>query len=434
MTPRGLPNHEQRKEITMSLTELQEKRGRLVTQAREALEEIKKNTDESRAAELEARHDKIMGEFDTLEATIKREERQAEIEARAEEARAKMRPIPGDGQTRGQNDDGKIEYRDVFHKMLREGGDISALTPEERNVLRSGAQEVRVQSTTTTAGGYTVPTTMLPMIVKSMAAWGPMYDDNICTVLNTTSGEQIDIPTVDDTAGATLMVKTAEGTGLTDDGGADVTFGTKALNAYAYDTEFIRWSYQLNSDSILNVEQLLAELLGERIGRKANIELTNGDGNGDPNGIVFGSTLGVTAASATALTADEIIDLQHSVNPAYRASPKTRFMFSDGTLKVIRKLKDGEGRYLWDAGDFSKGVAGTILGQPYSVNQAMSSVATTVKSIVYGDFGKYFVRKVGGPMIGVMRERFWPNLGIAGIVRIDGEFADTAAIKHLVHP
>jgi HK97 family phage major capsid protein len=211
-----------------------------------------------------------------------------------------------------------------------------------------------------------------------------------------------------------------------------VTFGQKVLNASMCDTEFVRWSMELMQDSIFNIEQLLGELLGERLGRRANTELTTGDGSGDPNGIVTASSLGVTAASATALTADELIDLQHSVDPAYRQSPKARFMFSDSSLKVIRKLKDGEGRYLWDAGDFTKGVAGSLLGSPYSVNQAMASVASGTKPIVFGDMGKYYVRKVGSPIIGVMRERFWPDLGIAGLIRFDGELGDTAAVKHLI--
>lgn len=419
----------------MSKTELQEKRGRLVTQAREALEEIKANTDESRSAELEARHDTIMGELDKLDSVIAREEKLEAAEKRQEEARAQRRPKPGDSEGHGTDEGEKPDYRTAFWRMIANGGDMSALSNDERALLRSGVQKIegRAQTTSNTAGGYTVPVTLADFIVKSMAAWGPMYDEDICTTINTSSGEQINIPTIDDTAVPVVRHLTAgEGVALTDDGGSDATFGTKALNAYIFDTEFVRWSFELQSDSIFNMEQLLGELLGERLGRRANTELTTGDGNGDPNGIVTASTLGVSAASATAITADELIDLQHSVDPAYRMSPKARFMFSDSTLKVIRKLKDGEGRYLWDAGDYSRGVAGTLLGSPYSVNQAMASVATGNKSVIFGDFGKYFVRKVGSPLIGVMRERFWPDLGIAGLIRLDGELADTAAVKHLL--
>ena len=417
----------------MSKTELQEKRGRLVTQARAALEEIKNNTDEARTKELEARHDTIMGELDTLDATIEREDRVAKAEAREEEMRASRRPKPDDSQHLGADEgDDAPEYREVFRKIVS-GVSPGELSAEERAVLRGGVvkdAEKRIQSTSNAAGGYTVPVTLANFIVKSMAAWGPMYDEAICTVIQTSSGEQINIPTIDDTT--TAVAKHTEGTALTDDGGVDVVVGQKVLNAYMFDTEFVRWSIELSQDSIFNWEQLLGELLGERLGRRSNVELTTGDGSGDPNGIVTASSLGKTAAAVAAITADELIDLEHSVDPAYRQSPKTRFMFNDTTLKSLRKLKDGQGQYLWNGGDLSKGVSPSLLGRSYSINQAMASPATGNKPVVFGDFGKYYVRKVGSPIIGVMRERFWPDLGIAGLIRFDGELGDTAAVKHLI--
>ena len=416
----------------MSKTELQEKRGRLIAQAREALDEIRKNTDEARTAELEQRHDKIMGDLDKLDADIKREERLEAFERSAAEERAKRRPAPGDTEARTSDDDGAPEYRDVFRKIVS-GMSPADLEPEERAVLRAGIDkeaEKRIQSTTNSAGGYTVPTTLANFIIKSMAAWGPMYDEAICTVITTSSGEQINIPTIDDTA--TAVAKHTEGTALTDDGGVDVTVGQKVLNAYIYDTEFVRWSIELSQDSVFNWEELLGGLLGERLGRRANTELTTGDGTGDPNGIVTASSLGKTAAAVAAITSDELIDLQHSVDPAYRVSPKCRWQFNDTTLKAIRKLKDGQGQYLWNGGDLARGISPTLLGFAYSINQAMASPATGNKTVIFGDHSKYYVRKVGQPIIGVMRERFWPDLGIAGLIRLDGELGDTAAVKHLI--
>lgn len=414
----------------MTLTELREKRGKLVTDARAALEEIKTNTEESRAKELEERHDKIMADLDKIDATIAREQKMADIEARAEEERAKQRPIPGDGKAKGQDEGAAPEYREVFRKIIS-GAEIGDLSAEERAVLRGGAvkMEGRAQSTSSTAGGYTVPVTLANEIIISMAMWGPMYDEALCTTIKTSGGEQINIPTVDDTTVA--VAKHVENTGLTDDGGVDVTVGQKVLNAYLFDTEFVKWSIELSQDSIFNWEQLLGQLLGERLGRRANTELTVGDGTGDPNGIVTASSAGKTAAAATAILADELMDLMHSVDPAYRMSPKCRWMFNDSTFKAIRKMKDGNGQYMWDAG-ISGGPGPSLLGKPYAINQAMASIATTTKPIVFGDFGKYFVRKIGSPVIGVMRERFWPDLGIAGLIRLDGELGDTAAVKHLV--
>lgn len=417
----------------MNLTEMQEKRGRLVEQAREALNEIKGNTDESRAAELDQRHDKIMAEFDALEAKIEREERMAAIEARAEETRAKERPNMGGGEARGQDEGRKVEYREAFYEMLKVGGDVNALDAEVRNVLKAGRESVEFRAQTagtTTAGGFTVPVELQNVLDKTLAMWGPMYNEDICTVINTSSGNQLTIPTVNDTA--TALAKHTEATALTDDGGVDVVFAQKTLDAYAYDTEWVKFSYELVQDSIFNVEQVLGELLGERIARRVNTELTTGDGTGDPNGVVTASSAGKTAASTTAFTADEIIDLLHSVDPAYRASPKARWMFNDTTLAAIRKLKDGGGQYIWQMGDIRTGEPGSLLGYNYSVNQAMVNAATGTRPIIFGDLGKYWVRKVGAPVLGVRREYYWPDLGIAGIVRLDGELLQSTAVKHLV--
>lgn len=417
------------------IKELREKQAKIVAEARERLDQISA-ADEVRAKELEAQHDTAMAEHDRLEKEIKRYEDVAALEKREEEHRSRQRPNPGgQDETRGQDTGDKLEYRHVFHKFLAGGGDPSELTSEERSVLKAGVAakaEFRAQSVGTAgAGGYTVPTELADQIIKTMKDWGPMYDENICTVLNTASGNPIKLPTIDDT-GVTAE-KRAELAAITDDGGKDVTFGQKSLDAYVYDTEFVRFSMELAADSIFNVEALLGTLLGERLARIANRELTIGDGTGDPNGIVTASTLGKTAAAVAAITGDELIDLYHSVNSAYRRSPKARWMFADTTLAAIRKLKDGQGNYLWQMGDVKTAQPGTLLGTPYSINDDMDAPGAGKKPVIFGDLSKYFVRKVGSPVIGVLRERFWPDLGIAGLIRFDGELGDTAAVKHLAN-
>ena len=125
------------------------------------------------------------------------------------------------------------------------------------------------------------------------------------------------------------------------------------------------------------------------------------------------------------------MDLEHSVDPAYRGSPKCRYMFHDKILAAARKLKDGQGNYLWQKGDVKNGTPATFNGRPYSINQHMDEIVANKRIMLFGDFSKYFVRKVGSPVVGVLRERFWPQVGIAGLIRFDGELGDTNAIKHL---
>lgn len=421
----------------MSVTKLQEKRGELLTAARERLDLVNENTDESRAAELESQHDAAMAELDKLDAKIERESKMAALEARQaeldEQRRKDKRPLGDDTRQKGLDDGDKVTYREAFHAMLRAGGQVSDLTPEQRSVLEQGVvrPESRAQSAgTNNKGGFTVPVELQDILIKSMVAWGPMYDDNLCTVINTTGGNKLTMPTVDDTA-VTAETK-AENAAVTDDGGKDVTFGQKELDAFVFQTEFVKWSFELNDDSIFNVETLLGSLLGERLGRIANLQLTTGSGSSAPNGIVTASSAGKVATAVDAITSDEIIDLIHSVDPAYRTAPKVRFMFNDSTLAAIRKLKDGDGNYLWQMGNVQNGVPGSLLGYNYSINQAMASLGAGNRVMTFGDMGKYFVRKVNAPGIGVMRERFWPDLGIAGLIRFDGELGDTAAVKHLI--
>lgn len=415
------------------IKELRQKQEKIVVEARERLDQINACTDEARSKELEVQHDAAMAEHDRLDKEIEREEKLLALENRAEELRSRQRPLMPDQRSDERQPNAGSEYRSAFYSMLANGGDVTALSAEERSVLRAGVvapdPEQRGQSTVAAAGGYTVPTELAGFIVQSMKDWGPMYDDNICTEMRTTRGNAVTIPTVDDTEKTAEPHK--EGDDLADTGAKDVEFGQKLLNAYVFNTEFVRFSFELAQDSAFGIEQLLGSLLGERLGRIANLQLTRGSGTNAPNGIVTASSLGHTTLTTTGVTWDDIIDLEHSVDPAYRVSPKARYMFNDKTLSIVRKLKDGDGNYLWQKGDVQKGVPGSFNGRAYSINQAMDDLGADKKFMLFGDFSKYFVRKVNDPMIGIMRERFWPNLGIAGLIRFDGELGDTAAIKHL---
>ena len=178
-------------------------------------------------------------------------------------------------------------------------------------------------------------------------------------MINDTSGNTFNILTIDDTS-VTAEAHT-EGTQLTDDGGKDATFRQKILVAFAFNTEWVRWSAELNADSVLNMESFLGRLLGERMAWIANSKLTTGSGSSDVEGIVTNTAAGVTAASATAVTADEIIDLVHSVDPACCVR-NAAFMMNDNTLASVRKLKDGDGNYLWQMGNYQAGVSQILLG------------------------------------------------------------------------
>lgn len=428
-----------------TLTELQDKRGRLVTEARSALDAITANTDQARTAELEQRHDTIMADFDKVEADIAREERVAKMERDDQERRAKQRPTGPDGEVRGQDgpegsggagdrEKRDAEYRDAFYALARTGFDASELSTEQRALVRRGHAELkgeqRIQvAGTAVAGGYTVPRTLADQIVLVMKDWGPMYDSDVCTVITTGSGNEFDIPTNDDTSGSANAA--AEGADPADDNSGDLTFGQARLDAFVDFTPWVKLSFELMQDSAFDLEAFLSDALGTRLGRRANNKLTLGSGAGQANGIVTAAPVAFTAASATAIASDELLNLQHSVNAAYRRSPKCRWQFADSTLLAIRKMKDGQGNYLWQMGDIRAGAPNTLLEKPYSINDDVPAIATTAKSVLFGDHSRYWVRKVGSPLIGTVRERFWPKIGMAGLIRYDGELVDQNAVKAL---
>lgn len=417
-----------------TIKELREQQAVIATNARAKFDEIKDDTPAERAAEIEREFDAMMADHDKIGAKVERLRKLEAAESRAEEGDPR-RPVGENVETSGEERGAQPEYGDVFAKAIRFGA--ATLNTEEREVLMQGRadipKEVRAQSVgTDSAGGYTVPEDFSNEIDRAMADWGDMWNGDIVRVLTTSNGRDLPWPTVDDTT-KTGRIK-AENAAVDDDGTDDVVFGEKVLNAYVYDTGMVRIPLELLQDSAFAMEPLLDDLFGERLGRTANQLLTTGTGSGQPNGIATASALGVTAASATAITSDELLDLFHSVNAAYRRSPKCRWQFSDDTLKAVRKLKDGDGNYLWQQGDVRADSPDLLWGKPYSINDDMAAIATGNRSVIFGDHSRYVVRKVMGFQVMTLRERYAENfqVGMVGFKRFDGELLNTAAVKHLV--
>lgn len=419
-----------------TIKELREQQARIATNARAKFDEITDDTPEDRAKEIETEFDRMMTDHDKIGEQIERMER-LEAAERSLEQGDPRRPQGEDIEARGFEPDATPSYRDVFTKAVRQGA--AALNAQERSVLIEGRAdlpaEVRAQSTgTDSAGGYTVPTEFSGEIDRAMAAWGPMWDANVVRELTTSNGRRIEWPTVDDTSN-TGRIK-SENSSVDDDGTDDVTFGQKLLDAYIYDTGMVRVPIELLQDSAFDIEALMNDLFGERLGRLANQALTTGTGSSQPNGIVTASSQGLEVAGAAAITSDELFDLVHSVDPAYRASPQCRWQFNDATLAYIRKLKDGDGNYLWQMGDVRTGEPPMLLSHPYSVNQAMADIGASARSVLFGDHSRYVVRKVMGFQVMTLRERYAENfqVGMVGFKRFDGELLNTAAVKHIAHP
>ncbi|TMR11743.1 phage major capsid protein [Nonomuraea turkmeniaca] len=319
--------------------------------------------------------------------------------------------------------DPEKRYQDAFDAYLRHG--MSGLRDEQRNMLMSRQSEIRAQSAgTNSAGGYTVPPGFLVRITETMKAFGGIM--NIAEVITTDTGQPLQWPTFDGTSqvGQILAENTAE-TAL------DMTFGTKTLGAFTYSSRFVQVSLQLLQDTAFDLDSWVPRQLGIRIGRAVSTHLATGTGTGQPEGLFTNATAGKTGTTGqtTSVIYDDLVDLIHSVDPAYRAG--ARFVMNDSSLKVIRKLKDADNRPLWEP-SLQIGVPDTLLGYPITVDQGVAVMAANAKSIGFGDVSQaYIVRQVTGGQVLRLAERFADALqvGFLGFLRLDAKPNDSAAFR-----
>jgi HK97 family phage major capsid protein len=281
-----------------------------------------------------------------------------------------------------------------------------------------------------TAGGYTKDQTLINNLELAMLAWGGMMQ--IAEIIRTATGEPLRWPTATDTSNTGRQV----GENASHDSGTDPTFGAVEWNAYTFTSDIVKVPNELMTDSVFNLATVLGRMLGERLGRIQNTKYTTGTGAGTAKGITICAGAGVTAASQTAIAFDELIDLEHSLDPSRRAMPGVGYMFHDTILKALRKLKDGESRYLWQAGANS-GAPDTLNTYPYTINQDMaSSIATGATTVLFGELSAYKIRQVGQIILRRLDERFADTnqTGFLAFVRGDGNLLDAGdrPVKKLV--
>ena len=153
----------------------------------------------------------------------------------------------------------------------------------------------------------------------------------------------------------------------------------------------IKVSEELLNDSVFDLESYIAKEFARRIGAKEEEAFFTGDGSGKPLGVLAatgGAETGVTSASSTAITADELMDLFYSLKSPYRK--KAVWVLNDSTIKAVRKLKDSTGQYLWQP-SLMAGTPDTLLGRPVKTSAYMPVIAAGAKTIAFGDFSYYWI-------------------------------------------
>lgn len=303
---------------------------------------------------------------------------------------------------------------------------VPAWTDRGQQTLREFRSDANM-NTGAGVGAEGIPQGFMNELERKLVAFGGPRA--VCRVWRTPSGNAVPWPTIDDTgnSGALLAEETSIGDTLA------ATTAAVTFNAYKMSSKPIKMSAELLEDNAIGLGELVGSLLGERLGRIVGTYSTTGTGSSQPKGIVTCATAGVTAASATAIASDEVVNLVHQVDPAYRTMD-CGFMMNDGILLYVRKLKDGQGQYLWQPG-ISAGVPDRLFGYPVTINQHMqSTVATATKTIIFGDFSKFVIREVGSVRFYRLEElyRATDQTGFVAFMRMDSDCIQTAAIKYLL--
>lgn len=419
-----------------AIRDMREKQQNKVKEARAALDKI---TDTSTADEIGAanrEHDAFMAEYDTLGGRIDREERLIEAEERMNQ-RDERRPLGDNREGDGDKKTPKEKRAEAYTNYLRYGSEN--LTPEERKLIGSvrrldpEAAEGRAAQGVgdSVAGGFLVPEGFMDELVVSTKAYGPMLDPGITREVATSAGNMIPWPSMNDTANQGRRL--GENTQVNP---VTLGFGAHNLYAFKYTSDVVLVSSELLQDSAIDPEQIIRDAMAERIGRVVNSDLTVGTGASMPTGIIFASKTPYTAGSATTISFDDMIELEHGLDPSYRKSPRTGWQFHDTTLKALRKLKDGDGQYIWQPASVVAKAPATISGYNYSINQAMDTIATGKKTVVFGDHSRYVVRRVREFLVRRLNERYADNdqVGFIGFGRYDGALVDDSAMVALLHP
>ena len=390
-----------------TILELRQKRAKIWEDAKAFLDS-KRGKDGLISPEDAAVYEKMEEEVIALGKEIDRMERQAAIDL--ELSKMLSAPLysktPGTEENTGRASD---EYKQAFWEAMRNKYSFNV-----QNALKVGIGS---------EGGYLVPGEFERTLVQALEEENIMR--TLATIITTSSGDR-KIPVVASNGTASWVDEEA----LTPE--SSDAFGQVSIGAYKVAT-MIKVSEELLNDSAFNLERYIAKEFARRIGAKEEEAFLTGNGSGKPTGIfnnTGGAEIGVTTASSTAITFDEIIDLFYSLKSPYRKN--ATFVMNDSTAKMIRKLKDGNGQYLWQP-SVQTGQPDTILSRPVKTSSFVPAVEAGAKVIAFGDFGYYWIADRQGREIQRLNELFAPTgqVGFRATQRVDGKLILSEAVKVL---
>ena len=384
------------------LVDLQKQRASLVKEMRSFVDGIDDKT--GMTDEQSARFDTMNNELNKLDEAIAREEQLANLEASLKEIPEEVhRPSPAGNET--ANPFASSEYVDAYDRFVRGG-----LNADIRGSLSIG---------TDSEGGFTVPETWAPVLIQKLT------DNVLMRQLGTviTTANDRNLPLVTDNGEA----------GWVDEKGkypeSDIAFGSAKLAAWKLG-RIIKLSEELLQDSGVDIVAEVARVFGLTFGLAEENGFFNGDGIKKPKSVLETALNGKTAASANAITYDDLVDLEYSVREVYRTM--ATWVTKGTTAGMLRKMKSSDGIPLWQP-SLQAGQPDVFSGKPLRTTEAMPAVATGTKAIAFGDFSQYRIADRGSIYMQRLDE-LYAHEGMIGFKmrkRVDGVLVVPEAVKTL---
>ena len=390
----------------MTILELREKRNK-AWEAAKAFVETKRDKDGLLSAEDAASYAEMEQKIKDYGSEIERMEQMAAMDAQLSKPTSVPltgKPLNGDKPKSGRASD---EYKAAILNALRTN------FRQVSDVLSEGVDA---------NGGYLVPEEYDSRLIDTLT------EENIMRKLGhtiTTSGEH-----------KINIAATKPAAAWIDEGGAlsfgDATFAQINLDAHKLHVA-VKVTEELLYDNAFGLESYIIEQFGKALSNAEEDAFLNGDGVGKPLGLLSdkgGGEVAITTASATAITADEVINLVYSLKRPYRKNAK--FIMNDQTIAALRKLKDNNGAYLWQP-SLQAGEVDRLFGYEVYTSPYVPTITAGKPVIAFGDFSYYNIGDRGTRSFAELKELYAGN-GMVGFVakeRVDGKLILPEAVQIL---
>lgn len=323
------------------------------------------------------------------------------------------------------------QQREGLAIFLRKSRD--AWTPEEAAKVRN-----TMSTTTASEGGNTLASLVAGDLCDTLKGYGWMRQ--VADDMTTTNGADLGYPTSDGTSETGELVAQNIAAAL-----LDPSFGTRSLNTSKFGSKVFTVPIELLQDAAIDVVGLVFQRARDRIGRVQNTKFTIGSGSGEPTGLVTAASVGKAGTTGQTLTIiyDDLVDLIDSVDEASLGMPDKQigmpltapgWMFSQTMRKVVRKVKDTNGRPIWLPA--AGGALPQLLDYPVYINNDVPVPAANAKSLAFGNLHRYMIRDALAAGLYRFNDSAFTSKGQVGFlawVRAGGNLLDTSAVKLYQH-